>query len=169
MRNLLAAVILVVISFMTICASQAQEHDIVWVWNAKCPAPTNVTLDVSLDGKTVYATTLRLCRWERQFENGKASFRFVPKRTLIWYGYRSDEENGKVDPGDPTPAGTPLQVDFWQAGGESDAIELGYDVTAGNVIHMNSIHILSPTETSTTIMAPGLVLKTWPIGKPQHK
>ncbi len=80
----------------------------------------------------------------------------------MWYGYRNDDEDGKEDPGDPTAAGTILTVDFWQAGGESDAIELGYSVAAGNQLHMNSLHLLSPTQPVTTTMAPGLVLETRP-------
>jgi hypothetical protein len=66
------------------------------------------------------------------------------------------------DPGDTTAAGTTLEVDFWQAGGETDAIELGYTVTASDGLHMNSLHLLSPTHRSITTIAPGLVLETWP-------
>jgi hypothetical protein len=85
---------------------------------------------------------------------------------LIWYGYRSDEGDGKKDPGDPTAADTTLRIDFWQAGGESDVIELGYSVAANDRLHMNSIHLLSPTAASTTTMAPGLLLETRPQRKP---
>jgi hypothetical protein len=143
-------------------SARADENDIVWVWNPRCPRPMHVALRVRLDGKTMYATSLPLCRWERRFEDGKASFQFTPGRSLIWYGYRSDEGEGKKDPGDPTAAGTPLRVDFWQAGGESDVIELGYSVSANDGLHMNSIHLLSPTAASTTTMASGLLLETRP-------
>ena len=93
---------------------------------------------------------------------GKTSFRFTPARALTWYGYRSDEGDGTKDPGDTTPAGTALEIQFWQAGGESDAIELGYTVAARDGLHMNSVHVLSPTQNRTSTMAPGLVLETWP-------
>jgi len=145
---------------------QADDHDIVWVWNPQCPTPINVALRVRLDDKTVYTTSLPLCRWERRFEDGKASFRFTPSRPLIWYGYRSDEGDGTKDRGDPTAAGTTLTIDFWQAGGESDVIELGYSVAANDGLHMNSIHLLSPTKASATTMAPGLLLETRPERKP---
>lgn len=148
-------------------STQANENDIVWVWNPQCQTPINVPLQVRLDGKTVYATSLPLCRLARRFENGKASFRLTPWRPLIWYGYRSDEGDGtKDDPGDPTAAGTTLTIEFWQAGGESDVIELGYSVTANDGLHMNSIHLLSPTAASVTTMAPGLILETLPEMKP---
>jgi hypothetical protein len=114
----------------------------------------------------MYDTSLPLCRSKRPYEEGKASFRFTPARPLVWYGYRSDEGGGTRDPGDTTAAGTTLQVEFWQAGGESDSIEIGYTVAASDGIHMNSLHLLSPTEKRTSTMAPGLVLETWPEKKP---
>jgi hypothetical protein len=137
------------LSFAVAPTAHAQDADSVWVWNARCPTPTNVALRVLLDGKTMYATSLPLCRWERRFEEGKAGFRFTPARPLVWYGYRSDEGDGTKDPGDTTAAGITLQVEFWQAGGESDLIEIGYTVAATDGIHMNSLHLLSPTEKRT--------------------
>jgi hypothetical protein len=143
-------------------AGVAQDHDIVWVWSQRCRTPAKVALGVRLDGKVLYRTSLPLCQWERQFEEGKTSFRFTPPRPLVWYGYRTGEGDGTKDPGDTTPAGATLRVDFWQAGGESDFIELGFSVVAHDGIHMNSIHFVSPTESRLSTMAPGLVLETWP-------
>jgi hypothetical protein len=147
-------------------SARADGHDIVWVWNPQCPAPIYVALRVRLDGKTVYTTSLPLCRWERRLEDGKAGFRFTPGRPLIWYGCRIDEGDGKKDPGEPTAADTTVRIDFWQAGGESNVIELGYSVVANDGLHTNSIHLLSPTAASTTAMAPGLILETRPQRKP---
>lgn len=141
-------------------APTAQES--VWVWNPQCVRPLKVALRVRLDGHTLYATTLPLCRWGRQFEKGTASFRFTPRRPLVWYGYRSDEGHGTKDPGDTTPAGTTLEVEFWQAGGESGDIEMGYTVGASDGLHMNAVHFVSPTGKRTSTMAPGLVVETWP-------
>jgi hypothetical protein len=164
MQSRLPALLLIAVNFATI--SMAQDHDLVWVWNKQCPKPTTVTLQVRLDGTTIYSTSLPLCRWEREFEKGKASFRFTLSRPLVWYGYRSDEGDGTKDPGETMAAGTTMEVDFWQAGGETDAIILGYSVTANNRIYMNSLHIPSPTHSSTITMAPGLILITWPEKKP---
>jgi hypothetical protein len=158
--------LLVAMSVGNSFSAHAQAHDIVWVWNRQCSRPINVALRVHLDSKTVFATSLSLCRWERRFGDGNARFQFTPGRPLVWYGYRSDDEGGKKDGGDTTAAGTTLTVDFWQAGGESDAIELGYSVAANDGLHMNSIHLVSPTDSRATTMAPGLVLETWPETKP---
>jgi hypothetical protein len=161
-RNRPLLVFVVAVGLAGALPAQAQDDDFVWVWNPHCPTPIHVALRIRLDGKTVYATSIPLCRWERRFEDGKASFQFTPGRPLTWYGYRSDEEDGKKDPGDQTAAGATLTVDFWQAGGESDGIELGYSVAANDGLHMNAIHLLSPTAASATTMAPGLVLDTRP-------
>ena len=140
----------------------AQAPDTVWVWNARCREPIIIALRVRLDRVTVYRTSIPICRWVRDSENGRGSFRFTPSRPLVWYGYRSDEGNSTRDVGDTTPANTPFEVDLWQAGGETDAVELGYSVAASDGLHMNAIHLLSPTKASTTTMAPGLLLETWP-------
>ena len=114
-----------------------------------------------LDGTILYRSTMPICRWERRFETEKGSFRFTPSRALVWYGYRS-EGNSAKDPGDTSAAGTPFEVDLWQAGGEVDAIELGVTADAPDGLHMNTIHMLLPEQRSQTILSPGLVLETWP-------
>ena len=163
MRRAAAAACLVSsILSSTLAWSQRSDAELVWVWSSRCPAPTHVALRVQLDGKTIYSSSLPLCRWDREHDTGKTSLRFTPARALTWYGYRSDEGDGTKDPGDTTPAGTALEIQFWQAGGESDAIELGYTVAARDGLHMNSVHVLSPTQNRTSTMAPGLVLETWP-------
>ena len=166
MRSTIAMGVLIAASIGTIASSSAQDDGPVWVWNPRCAVPSKVALRVRLDGKTIYATSLPVCRWERRFEEGKTSFRFTPPRALVWYGYRSDQGDGTKDRGDTTPAGTPLEVEFWQAGGEPDAIELGYVVAAGDGLHMNSLYFLSPTKKRSSTMAPGLVLETWPEKRP---
>ena len=155
-----SSILLVVLSLGAAAAAGAQDGDLVWVWNQQCVKPVPVALQVRLDGKNIYSTSLALCQWGRQFEKGKASFRFTAARALVWYGYRSDDGQGSKDPGETTPAGTRFEVEFWQAGGEKDAIELGYMVAAADGIHMNALHLVSPTEERVSTMAPGLILVT---------
>lgn len=139
-------------------AALARGSNVVWVWNSQCSAPTYVVLRVKLGNKTLYTKSLPLCRWKRTFESGKTSFKFTSPRRLAWYGYRSNK-------GDATAPGTVFTVAFWQAGGEPDAMELGYSVAAKDGLHMNSIHMLFPNNKSTTTMASGLVLVTVPKDK----
>ncbi len=162
MKNRMFTIIFMAVSFTVVTTANAEKKDTVWVCNQECPKPTKVVLKVLLDGKAIYSTSLSICKWEREFEDGKFGFRFTPTRQLVWYGYRSDEGDGKEDPGDPSPAGDTLDVHFWQAGGEINCIILGYIVYGDKAPYMNSLHILSPYEKSTTTMAPGLILETWP-------
>jgi hypothetical protein len=119
----------------------AQEHDTVWVWNTECHNPSIIAIRVRLDSTTLYRSSIPTCRWERGREKGKSRFRFTSLRALVWYGYRSDEgDSTKKDVGDTTAAGTPFEIDLWQAGGEVDAIELGVTASAPDGLHMNTIH-----------------------------
>src|SRR5205823_3529529 len=88
------------------------------------------------------------------------------RRPIIWYGYRSGDGDSTKDIGDTTAANTPFEIDLWQAGGETDAIEVGFQAVARDGLHANAIHWLWPTKRSTTTMAPGLVLETWPDAHP---
>ena len=141
-------------------------HDTVWVWSPRCAKPTMLALRVRLDGQAVYTASLPICLWERQYEAGKASFRLTPKRTIVWYGYKTDEGDGTPDPGDPTPAGRALDFELWQAGGEPDAIELGCIVSDAQGLHTHTILAVSPTKRNTSTLAAGLVVETWPEKKP---
>ena len=143
----------------------AQDHDTVWVWNAECHDPSIIAIRVRLDTTTLYRSSMPICHWERRFEKEKSSFRFTPRRALVWYGYRSDEGDSTKDLGDTTAANTPFEVDLWQAGGEVDAIELGVTADAPDGLHMNTVHILWPSKRSQTMLAAGLMLETWPEGR----
>src|SRR5438876_7271978 len=124
-----------------------------------------IAIQVRLDSTTLFHRSIPICRMERRFENGRASFRFTPHRALVWYGYRSDEDASGKDPGDTTAPNTRFEVDLWQAGGEVDAIELGVTADAPDGRHMNTIHVLWPGKRSQTTLAAGLMLETWPEGR----
>jgi hypothetical protein len=149
-------------------ALRAQDHDVVWVWNARCHDPTIIAIRVRFDRTPIYRSSIPICHWDRLSERGRASFRFTPRRPLVWYGYRSDEGDSTPDVGDTTAANTAFEIDLWQAGGDTDAILLGFQAVASDGLHMNSIHLLWPTKPSATTMAPGLVLETWPAHQPRH-
>ena len=97
---------------------------------------------------------MSVCRWTRESESGTASFQFVSPRPFVWQGYRSDR--------DVTPKGKKLKVDFWQAGGESDEMVLGYSVAADDGLHMNGLHFLAPSETRRSRPSVGLIVETRP-------
>ena len=162
MRYSLFIALIMTVLYPWPASAQTLNNDVVWVWNNNCEKSIMIRLEVRLDGKVIYSNSLPICKGRRDFENGKASFNFTPNRPIVWYGYRSEPDNGGTDPGDTTPAGTNLKFVFWQAGGEKNTIDLGYGVIAKDGIHMHSMHFLSPVSKITTIMAPGLILETWP-------
>lgn len=165
MRSSISTIFAGTIALIGATGTQARDHGLVWVWNKNCSPAKVVRLRICLDGKKSYSTSLSLCQSRRGYEEGRIRFKYTPTRVLVWYGYRSDQGNGESDPGDPTPGGTELDFDFWRAGGEMDSIELGYSVLAKDGCHMNSVHIMSLSHRSTTMMAPGLILETWPVKK----
>ena len=156
------AVMLALIAGTAATLVDAQAQDTVWVWNAACHHPSMIVVQVLLDSTPLFHRSIPICRMERRFENGRASFRFTPHRALVWYGYRSEEDTSGKDRGDTTTANTRFEIDMWQAGGEVNAIELGVTADAADGLHMNTLHMLSPTERAETVLAPGLLLVTWP-------
>jgi hypothetical protein len=162
MRLVLLAGLSLLAAWLAPAGLHAQAHDTVWVWNADCHNPTLVDVRLRLDRAVVFRTSIPICRMERQFENGRVRFRFTPHRALVWYGYRSDKDASGHDPGDTTAANTPFDAGLWQAGGETDAIELGFSALASDGDHMNAIHLLWPHRASRTVMAAGLFLETGP-------
>jgi|SRR5690242_16311081 len=147
---------------------RAQAHDTVWVWNAQCPHPTMIDVRIRLDSATIYRNTIPICQWERQFEAGRATVHFTARRPLVWYGYQTAGDASRPDPGDTTAANTPFEIDLWQAGGETDAIEVGFTAMARDTLHMNGLHLLLPTKFSASEMASGLTLETSPAPAPPN-
>src|SRR5260370_4971248 len=90
--GLIASFVLVSMS-LGASAIHAQDHDTVWVWNARCHDPTIIAIRVRLDGKPVYRSSIPICRWERQFEKGRARFRFTSRRPLGWDVDRRDDDD----------------------------------------------------------------------------
>ena len=148
-----------------LCPSEirAEISDTVWVWNSACPKPSAIAIRVRLDSTTLYRGSIPICRWDRQFGNGRISLQFVSPRALVWYGYRSDEADSTRDRGDTTAAETPLDIDVWQAGGEVFGVLLGITAHAPDGMHMNAVHLVQAGRRGATTLAPGLVLETWPI------
>ena len=135
-----------------------------WVWSSHCDRPTSIAIRVRLDERVIYTDSIPVCRAARGLADGHLSFRFTSPRSVVWFGYRSGSDSGQ-DKGDTTAAKTPFEVDLWQAGGEAEGIELGFSASAPDGLHMNTIHLLSPTKRSETTMAAGLLLETRPIGR----
>jgi hypothetical protein len=143
----------VAITALTALATRAvaQSHsasaDTVWV--AACATGPTLMVQVRLANANVYHTSLRICRRPRsQIPQTHWQFSFTPSTPLHW-------SNGSTVPGEL------VSGDIWQAGGDSDALELGVSMVAHNQILVNSIHLASPSGSSTTTpIDAGLVVVT---------
>ena len=133
----------------------AQRHvssaDSVWVAGA-CTAGRRLRVEVGYANLTrsgyIYRTDINICRRERtQIPQVHWRFAFTPPGRIHWSN-------------DSTAAGESISGDIWQAGGESDALELGLVMLAHGRILVNTIHLASASGFSTTPIDDGLVMRT---------
>lgn len=98
--------------------------------------------------KALYRTVVTICRRERsQIAQTHWPFSFIPSTWLVL-------SNDSVGP-DELVVG-----DIWQAGGESDALELGVSLESHKKIVVNAVHVASADSPSHTPVADGLYVET---------
>lgn len=147
--------ILLAIGFLP--GARAQE-DPVWFWFATCGGPA-MTLEVQLDGRTLYKSTFPLCRAVRkspasQGQTARVEFHLHPGRAIRWSGYRDEPET--------TKPGQTIEADLWQAGADPDALLIGISFSSRSTIYMNTILVAHPHRRDETTLAKGLVVTTYP-------
>ncbi len=121
-----------------------------------------MSLEVKLDGRTLYKSTFPLCRASRgssesQGESGRVQFSFRPGRAIKWLGYR--------DAAETTGADQLIEADLWQAGADPDDLLIGVSFASGSRIYMNTVVVAHPGRRETTTVAEGLVVTTFPPGR----
>jgi len=121
--------------------------DTVWV-AGRCGAGRTLMIEVRFANTNVYHTSLTICRRQRsQIPQIHWQFTFTPSTRLHWSN-------------DSTAPGELISGDIWQTGGDSDALELGVSMEAHNQILVNTIHVASPSGSSTTPIDDGIVVVT---------
>ena len=121
--------------------------DTVWVAD-RCAAGRTLMVQVRFANTNIYHTSFTICRRQRsQIPQTHWQFSFTPWTRLHWSN-------------DSTASGELVSGDIWQAGGDSDALELGVSMEAHNQILVNTIHLASPSGSSTTPIDDGLVVVT---------
>ena len=121
--------------------------DTVWI-AGRCGAGRTLMVQVRLANTNVYHTSLTICRRRRsQIPQIHWQFSFTPSTRLHWSN-------------DSTAPGEMISGDIWQAGGDSDALELGVSMEGHNQILVNTIHVASPSGSSTTTIDDGIVVLT---------
>jgi len=145
--------------------AQRASDEGVWRWSAECGAPTTI-VEVRFGKRTIHRQAVALCRTNAQsgagnFSGYAISFGFRPNRAITWEGYR--------DRPDRTPANVVLNVDLWEAGGETNAVLMGISVMTADRILMNTVHIVHPGRRDETTVARGLVVRTYSIAAGQRR
>jgi len=156
-RNLVRAILL---AGAVASAAHADERADVWAWFASCDNP-KMSLEVRLDRKVIYKSTLPICQVERstvqrQGEHQLLRFSFTPKRAIAWKGYRDDDA-------DTTAPNQRIEGNVWLAGSDPDALLLGVTFSMRRTLYMNTVHIAHPFRRDQTEIAPGLFVITEPV------
>lgn len=154
------AMVLTVLASVTTFSQGTQEGP-VWFWFATCGGPL-MTLEVRLDNRIVQKATFPLCHSNReaiqsQGQAGSIEFTFRPGRAIVWEGYREAK--------DRTAASDMLEGTIWEAGADPDALILGVSFVNGDRIVMNTVHIAHPAGRDESVVARGLVIRTYPAAK----
>ena len=90
----------------------SRADDTVWV-AGRCGAGRTLMVQVRFANTNIYHTSLTICRRQRsQISQIHWQFSFTPSTRLHWSN-------------DSTAPGELISGDIWQAGGDSDALELG--------------------------------------------
>jgi len=130
---------------------------------ASCGGPL-MTVEVPFDHRTASKTTVPICKAPRSSvesggEQGTISFTFVPRRPIVWEGYRDDP--------DTTRANQVMSGDIWEAGADSDVITLGVEFSGPDRPTMNTLVCAYPDKADSTEIAKGLTVLTHP-SKPRR-
>jgi len=129
-----------------------------------CPEPHPIALEVKLDQQRLFQKTVAICYGVRDTSAARleyqrrVEFSFRAVRPLVWWGYLAED----AEHAETTATGVRFTVEIWQSGADSNALLLGVVASAGDQLHMNTIHIAYPTESDTSEIADGLRLITSP-------
>jgi hypothetical protein len=58
-----------------------------------------------------------------------------------------------------------IEGNIWEAGADPDALTLGVSFVNGNRILTNTVHIAHPAARNESVVATGLVIRTYPAAK----
>lgn len=120
-------------------------------------------LEVRLDNKTIFTTTLHIAKSgrsgiPRRSYTKKIGFSFRPQRSMVWSEYRDEIVS---------PAKQRIKCDIWMAGADENAIILGVSCNRSDTILMNTLHLASPSSEVRSKIAGALVVVTSPITEPK--
>lgn len=130
-------------------SSRTKAADNVWIWSRGCLGGYELGVTVRLGSKVLQHAVLPICQGSRDAEDGRLRFR-IAGSDLRLHGY----DTGPSDS---------IEADIWQAGGEPDALILGFSLDAAGDSRVNTLHIAKPDRRVSSDLGRGLTLTTYPI------
>lgn len=123
------------------------DHDLVVSWSEQCPPSKQLMIELIVDGQHKYHQAIPICWVERNsLQGGTMSTTLVAKRS--YFG---------------EPRLTKHEADFWEAGSDPDALILGISFASKTRIWLNTLHVAFPNKISTTQLAPGVTVRSYPL------
>ena len=158
MRNLRLALTLGLALASPFCCSQKPKavSGMVWSWSEHCGKQQKkyLGIQVFLDSKTVYESSVPICRTKH---------RASPK-TIVFYfkGGHTFQDEHRTSPKET------IEGNVWLAGSDPDAIIFGVDFSNRKRILLNTVHIAKPGGESISLIDGGMRVRTFPApGKPE--
>jgi hypothetical protein len=125
--------------------------EVVWHWFGQCSDARGMTAEVTLDSKVLYTSSFPICQMRRGDIPAEAEQRrlvfFLEKEKRSFFG----EAKAKR-----------LEGNIWEAGGDPKDIILGVSFATKDRIWLNTLHFVDPHKSSRSVLAKGLVIKTFP-------
>jgi len=122
------------------------DDSLVVSWSEKCPSATYISVELSVDGRSAYSRAIPVCLTERNS---------LPAATLSTTLQTVRSHFGE-------PSRTPLEVDFWEASADPDALVLGISFNSKQQVWLNTVHVAFADREAVAELAPGVSLKTYP-------
>ena len=127
----------------------AQVETPVWHWFSECNKGDKVELKVLLDGVAIYKSLFPACSMLR------GSIIPEPKQRILEFTLPAIA-NKRLR----APAKITVEGNIWEAESDPDAILIGVSFATKDQVLLNSVHIAKMGKTTSSHLAPGLVVMT---------
>jgi hypothetical protein len=129
--------------------SRLDARETVWIWSNRCANDHRLDVTVRIGSKVLDHAILPICQGNRDAEDGRLSFH-ISGSELHRHGYSRRSSDS-------------IEADLWQAGGDPDALILGFSLESTGQIHLNTLHIAKPDAKVSSDFGRGLTITTFPV------